>query len=105
MTSREFLYWLKYFKVLDKQELDRTEKIEWYLAQIALEIVRKDWKPADAKKLKLHQFILFGEKAKKRAKKTSSPAEMFAGLNAVFGRVKAEIEKKTPDNARRIANP
>ena len=74
-TSSEFTMWMIH---LDK-EMNRHDKIDYYLAQIATEVRRGNVK--DPKKLKLNDALIQFEKAGKKKKNKNTPS---IGAKAFF---------------------
>ena len=59
ITFTEFLEWIQF---LEQEEWHKRTKLEYYLAQIAAEMRRSTLVAADAKKVKISDYLLsFGE--------------------------------------------
>jgi hypothetical protein len=67
-TSSEFVLWKAYLE----WDLGVPTRVEWYLAQIALEVARKFAK--NPKRLKLKHFILRFEEYAEKARKKKQPS-------------------------------
>lgn len=72
-TSSEFNDWIAFLEEKRERDWHRLDQAHYYLAQVALEIVRMAVTPEEAKKLTLDQFLIKYEQKRRTPKVEMTP--------------------------------